>query len=865
MDDGHRILLAAAFAGALLSGALSIGPPADAALGSPRATQSSRADSSPTRSHAGASPVRSPSGPPLTGSAGAPSAGEAAGEGSGAAGFSEVDPLLANGLGSPLCSRLLGGEELSAPVRSHCETSGFAAAPAPTGDYGVDVHIDTGVLGLSSGGLLSVVQTLFVSPLWLALVWAVHALIVMVEWAFAIDVLDSAAAGGIGRGLRQMQAVFTTPWLSLVLAVAAVLAVYNGLVRRRVAETLGQSLMTLAMMAGALWVMADPTGTVGSLGVWANQASLGTLSVAAQGTAASGGGVLGESLESVYATTIEAPWCYLEFGDVSWCRDPARLDHGLHLAALGLAAERQALVGCTVTALLAVPCAAPGSPQARSLEHGTQLLREARSNGAIFLALPANGPERNSINDGGSLLHRLCGSSDATHCRGPTAAQAEFRTDGGTWPRVAGLLLIALGLLGMLLLYGFIALRLLAAATFSLLYLLLAPAAALAPAFGETGRAVFRRWGGALVGAVVSKLLFAFILGVVLAVGSLISSIPTLGWWTQWLLLSSFWWSAFARRNQALALTRGALSSERANAPRALAPRVLVRRVSGVLRTPARALRAGQRAGQRWSKSRDRGAPAVPPRDSASSSDASAGRPAVDEQAARSIDVERREARALWLALPEMHARDRARRAQLGRIRAAESSANARGDRRRGIELAVRRERIEREVAEDRGLLGRARDGRAVDAGSTRASTREQAIPVAEVTTRGDALGHGERTRYLDAQARLPGMRRSDSASRPQRDYQALASLVGIGAVEYRQLAEGPRRAVRLQVDRELDLRRELRAPALGPSSEDGQATRADLPSHPPPTRPNTGESPIMRDAREVAAGRKRQLGLNRP
>ena len=47
----------------------------------------------------------------------------------------------------------------------------------------------------------------------------------------------------------------------------------------------------------------------------------------------------------------------------------------------------------------------------------------------------------------------------------------------------------------MLMLFCFLALRLLGAAIFSLVYLMLAPAVALAPALGETGRAVFRKMG----------------------------------------------------------------------------------------------------------------------------------------------------------------------------------------------------------------------------------------------------------------------------------------------------------------------------------------------------------------------------------
>ena len=46
------------------------------------------------------------------------------------------------------------------------------------------------------GWLSSVVQDILIAPVWMGLVWAVHALIVMLEWCFTIDLLDSAAAGG---------------------------------------------------------------------------------------------------------------------------------------------------------------------------------------------------------------------------------------------------------------------------------------------------------------------------------------------------------------------------------------------------------------------------------------------------------------------------------------------------------------------------------------------------------------------------------------------------------------------------------------------------------------------------------------------
>ena len=127
----------------------------------------------------------------------------------------------------------------------------------------------------------------------------------------------------------------------------------------------------------------------------------------------------------------------------------------------------------------------------------------------------------------------------------------------------------------MLLLFGFIALRLLGAAIFSLLYLLLAPAAVLAPALGENGRMIFRRWAAHLLGAVLAKLLFAFLLGIVLAVLAILAALEALGWWTQWLLMSAFWWGAYGRRHQALSVAGGALGGEHVTRPRSLGRRAV--------------------------------------------------------------------------------------------------------------------------------------------------------------------------------------------------------------------------------------------------------------------------------------------------
>jgi hypothetical protein len=821
--------------------------------------RSQRADSPPP-ARPPSDETRSPSRPPLTSASSSDErAGvEAAGEST--APQAEADPLVSNGLGSPLCQRALGDGELSRSGRSNCETSGFVAAPAQTGDFGVDVHIDTGLLGLSPASLLVAVQDLFIAPVWMALVWATHALLVMLEWCFTLDLLDSASVrSGLARGLRQMQSAFTVPWLATVLAAASVLSAYNGLVRRRVAETLGQALLTLAMMSGGLWVMLDPSGTAGALGAWANQASLGTLAVTTRGAPASAGRALADGMSTVFTAAIEVPWCYLEFGDVGWCRDASRLDPRLRSAALAIAGETSAHGG------------AANEPRSSAT-----LLRAAPTNGAIFLALPANDSARNSINDPRSLLRAICQSESATSCRGPSAAEAEFRTNRGTWPRVGGLLLIVAGLLGMLLLLGFIALRLLTAALFSLLYLLLAPIVVLAPALGENGRAVFRKWGEQLLAAVVSKLLFSFLLGAVLVVLGILASLQALGWWTQWLLMSAFWWSAFVRRNQVLQLAGTARDGHDR--------RALLQRLGDVVEPRRRLQERRREARERRRIGRlDAGAgagavggvgvahEAATLRDAHSHEHGSevAGEATLrgDIQARRMLAIERRASLAAAEDPDAAEAHLAVAGARLERVRAQGAIAVARGDTHRAARLSVRARRLEASIDGQRDQLAVAR--RLAEAASA---------SVPGVHERSALDLERSRARFLDEQAALPSAVEAHRTGAVQRrDYAALAALAGYGPDQLQRLGAAEQRAARFVIDRELAARKQRPADAdaeqagsRAPSQQArDRATGRDAPDRrrrpPHGARAGAPESRVMRDAREVEAGRKRQLGYEEP
>ncbi len=834
------------------------------------------ADAPASRNRVSARVKRAPSSPPLT--SGGAGAGTATEEGASASAVSSAgDPLVSNGLDSPMCRTGSGEAELSRASESNCRTSGFEAAPAPTGNYAFDVHINTGVAKWSNDGAAMVQNLLQLA--WTVLVGVVHGVIVMIEWCYTIDLLDSSAMSGVARGLRETQTAFTQPWLVVVLAVASVLALYHGLVRRRVAETVGQALLMLAMMAGGLWVIMDPTGTVGSLGQWANQAGLGALGAVAGGTPAHPNRTLADSMSDVFGGAIGGPWCYMEFGNEGWCSNPARLDPRLRASGLAVAEFERAQIGCRLnTGPLAI-CAQPGSEQARVLSQSAEQLRDARTNGELFLALPANQAMRNSINDPRSLFNVLCGGSEVP-CKGPTAAQAEFRTEHGTEWRFMGLVFIWVGVLGMLLSLGFIAMHLLGAAIASLLYLLLAPAAVLAPALGDGGRAAFRGWAMRLLGAVMSKLTYSFLLGVVLLMEQILTvDLTALGWFTQWLLISTMWWGVFCHRHKVLGFAQGGHGQQHE-------PRSLARRVSGALETPRAVLRNAGLVKRRLSKP----ASSVESRRKRAEAAHERAKAGTEEQVGRTLEHEHRDAAAQVRAGSEIQERLSAKRAQLERVRGERGKALESGDTRRAVELTHRGQRIEEEIGHSQQGLNAARQVASDGERARRAGGR--------LYTRGQAE---ERERFLDAQAALPASARArGSRAGERRDYAALAGLAEYGREEYERLDPRGQRAARLEVDRELALRKELNAtagdlavgggaPPLGRREKRNVKEEFDSTLHkrmgdgghgmPASLVERSGldrwrkdgrtdrgsararESSVMRDAHEVAARRKRQLG----
>jgi hypothetical protein len=331
--------------------------------------------------------------------------------------------------------------------------------------------------------------------------------------------------------------------------------------------------------------------------------------------------------------------------------------------------------------------------------------------------------------------------------------------------------------------------------------------------------------------------------------------------------MSAFWWGAYGHRHQALALASGRRATEPAR-PR----RHGLRRAGDVLR-PARNVAGAARAfaGR---------LPQPTSRAEMSAQLIRAGyaraRSRLSQQAERSREHGQRDAAAQLALAPETRERLSAKRTQLARIANARADAAERGDARQVARLDHRAARVEREVAFAQQGLNAAR--------------RLTRTPGAEQLA--------QHTQLLDVQARIPA---SVDASARRRDYAALAGVAGYGREEYQTLAPAGQRVARMQIDRELAVRRELEPAAadvaamservgLRAAARSRRALDRALQQRMGEARQRTPSQPadpieawvraarardrdehpalpssVMRDAREVAERRKRQLGRGRP
>jgi len=438
-------------------------------------------------------------------------------------GSAYLDPSRDLGAGSPSCRFALAPTE-----RASCRASGSAVHRYPLSSYGIDVRVGYSVTDPGKS-FLAALQSL-AAGIWIGIVFLLKGVLLLVEWTFALDLTGRAMPEAQRTMARLHDRAFGDPWLITAISIAGVWGIWRGLVQRQATQTLAGLAATVGLMVAALLIISQPAATVGHASRLANEAGARVLAAATTGDVREPRAALASSLGGVFDTTVRDPWCALEFGSVDYCDERVgggrRTNGELWLAY-------------------------PAQSRQRAGLH--RLLKGEDPDGEGGLGLPGVVPGAGVIDSAAGALgvgeedSRL--PDDVRDAVAKDPERARMQEAGGTFPRFALLGVIALGLLGASALLGYLGLRLLLASVLTVLLLLFAPAMLLAPAFGDSGRALFVAWVKRLLAAIAAELIYALFLAVVLAASQTFTQLG-IGWFGTWLLMIAFWWGVFLKRHE---------------------------------------------------------------------------------------------------------------------------------------------------------------------------------------------------------------------------------------------------------------------------------------------------------------------------
>jgi hypothetical protein len=468
-----------------------------------------------------------------------------------------LDPTTVLGLTNPLCG---ARGELSAEQARNCQSSRSPEAAYPVGNYGWDIHIEQGgfITSLLAPAVSFVLQIF--SVIWLILLLILKGCLIVLGFTFSLSPFtNNHMLTQIGAGLNNFYSRFTEPWLTTLMVIIGLWALYNGIVRRRAGETIGGIVASLLMMMAALWMIHSPGETVGLVSNIINKTSL--VAVSAPSTRSTNAPVssYNDAMSKVWNEMTEVPFCAMDFSDVHWCLDSKPSKEAMEAAKDGVDPDEP--FGKAL--MLGLP--KDEDAAVRVLNRRMQeVFGTARSIADLYLRFsPGSGPR--------DALWKFYNGESDEHVGLPLEIGPQIDIGGGSegkapekvamqgrsglLPRMVLVLIFALGLIGGVLLLLWIAMKLVMATASSFVLVLLAPVAMFFPAFGQAGRTAFTRWGTSLIGALVAKLVFSALLGVVLLGSQVLGagvggSSPTLGL----VATMAFWWAVFLNRERYLAL-----------------------------------------------------------------------------------------------------------------------------------------------------------------------------------------------------------------------------------------------------------------------------------------------------------------------
>jgi hypothetical protein len=439
----------------------------------------------------------------------------------------QVNPLQVE---NPLCDKRLGRAE-----QRNCQVTGTPEGRYPTSNYGFEIHIDTGVDNIV-GNFQSLLAHI-ADAIWMALLFVLSLVLTLLGWAFELSPFtDNRAMAEIGRGLERFYRAFTSPWLVFAFVAVGAWAVWRGLARRQFAQAIGGSLLTVALMVGALVILHEPRATVGTVAGFTNDASQAVIAAPQSGSVSNPSSSYAEATARTWSAMTLPGFAALNFSDMGWalsrpdpellakaneraCRDYA------YLRAIPRAALRRLLAGGGEVDCGEVAAAVPAP----------------RTNAEIWLRNSPGSEARDSL-------------WDAFTDDFPYSSYLAIQGDGGAWTRLPLVLLIGLGLLGGIALLAWLSIRIFVQTAVAFVLVLSTPLALFMPAFGERGRAAFAFWAGTLAGALVSKLVYAALLAVTLFATNVVASLVPAGAgaFMGFLVMAGLWWAVFLKRDDLL-------------------------------------------------------------------------------------------------------------------------------------------------------------------------------------------------------------------------------------------------------------------------------------------------------------------------
>lgn len=475
-----------------------------------------------------------------------------------------TDYLSDLGLTSPFCS----GAGLSSPQQGNCRHTSSPWSEYPIGNYGLDINTGSnggGILSLDVNGFVTGLLQQIANGLWMFGLYVLKGAITLIELAFGLDLFGNPRAmSGISAALANLYDNFDVPWISALLAAIGLWGIWTGLVQRRHSYTIGATLASVLMVVAAMWIIAQPSSTVGFAYEAANEAAVDLIAAPSQGNVGNPQGAFAGAMSSLWTQIVRGPWCALDFTSIAFCEgkpeqpavkqaaEDAYRDNSILLPEL---AEAMSPAGgnCRNAGANAISCI-----QHYVESHDPYPPPATRAD--LYLRYSPGSQPRTDLwtfyhgTDDAHILIFDVGGGHAGH----DPAAVSIQGSEGWITRIGLLLLLGLGLLGALLMLVWIAVRLALQTCTGLVLLMLTPIALLLPAFGEHGRATFARWATSLLGAMIGKAWYAAMLAAAVtgsaAIVDLAGTGTSLG--VSLVLLDAFWWAYFLQRNQILALVQ---------------------------------------------------------------------------------------------------------------------------------------------------------------------------------------------------------------------------------------------------------------------------------------------------------------------